>query len=378
MNKKITFLFDDIDPDEGLVPNFTFELFPSTGNNIIERFIKATFSSFEVEFIPTYFADENTPWLYPIFFNNIIFLNSIRHVQQSLPEKVRRGCAKKQGRVIIFVYEAFTGYEAFSVFESVAVEDTPEFIYLTHHVSSVRNIINYDPFILSRELGEIPKYDFSERYLTNFDIRRFSCFLYYYMDCPSRVILLSFLEKTNIIDDTFISAKGQAKNFNQATENLQHTDLGVFDVSFSSYYKVFEKLNIKETLQKSLINIAVEAQILYTTAHQVITEKVFRCIEEEKPFILLSHPKALRYFKELGFMSFSPFICENYDDICDPKERMNYIFHEILRLSKIPIKELEAEIKKLKPVFEHNKKILELNHLKTQTNVYKEVYNELQ
>ena len=377
MGKKLTFLFDDVDPDKGLMPNFTFEPLPSAGKNLIERFIKLTFSNFEVEFKPTYFADENTPWLYPIFLNNLVFLNSLKHVEKSLPEKVRKGVNKKQGKVLIFVLEPFTGYEAFSLFESVATEDTPDFIYLTHHTSSIKNIINYDPSILERELGKIHKYGASEQYLTHLDCRRFSCFLYYYMDCPSRVILLSFLEKTNIIDDTFISAKGQARNFDITLENLQHTDLGNIQASFNSYDKVFEMLNIKETLDKSLINIAVEAEILYESSKRVITEKVFRCIEAEKPFIIISHPKALRYFKELGYMTFSPFICENYDDTRDPKERMNMIFQEIIRLSEIPLEELKTQIERLKPVFEHNKKMLSLNHYTTQINVYKELHDEL-
>jgi hypothetical protein len=54
------------------------------------------------------------------------------------------------------------------------------------------------------------------------------------------------------------------------------------------------------------------------------------------------------------------------------------ILLEIKRLSEIPIDELTAEINKLKPIFEHNKKILALNHLKTQTSVYKELHNGLQ
>ena len=68
-------------------------------------------------------------------------------------------------------------------------------------------------------------------------------------------------------------------------------------------------------------------------------------------------------------MTFSPFICENYDDTRDPKERMNMIFQEIIRLSEIPLEELKTQIERLKPVFEHNKKILALNHYTTQINV---------
>ena len=198
------------------------------------------------------------------------------------------------------------------------------------------------------------------------------------MDCPSRLMFLSFLEKSQIIDDTFISVKDQGKDFDMYLESVQSTNLGSFYSEFCSFEKVFDTLNIVETFEKSLIHITFEAEILYSSPHQVLTEKVYRCVEAEMPFILFSHPNALKYYRYLGFKSFSPFINENYDTEKDPKKRISMILLEIKRLSEIPIDELTAEINKLKPIFEHNKKILALNHLKTQTSVYKELHNGLQ
>ena len=375
MNEKLTFLFDNIDPNKGLVPNLLFEPLPSTGSNLIERFIKLTFDNFDVQFKPTYFADQNTPWLYPIFLNHLIFLNSLRHVRQCLPEKIKSGIRKQEGKVIIIVLEPFDGYEGFRLFESVVTSDTPDFIYLTHHTSTLKNVISYDAGILERDLGKIDSDDIlnNKKYLTQFDNRRFSCFLYFYMDCPSRMLLLSFLEKTNIINDTFISAKKQARDFDIYLKDNQYTELGTTQTSFSSYDKVFRMLNITETLEKSLINIAVEGEVLYNTSRRIITEKIFRCIEAEKPFIIVSHPKALEYFREQGYLSFSSLIDEGYDEVHNPKERLKRIFKEIRRLSEKPVEELKLEIEKLKPIFEHNKKVLLLNHDATQMNVYKEL-----
>lgn len=377
MAKEFTFIFDRIDPEQGLIPNIIFEPLPSVGNHTYERFIRKTFSDYELKFRPTYLVDDEFGWLYPIFLNNLILLNSIRHILSALPSKIKKGIKRKKGKIIIFILEPFSGHEAFSLFESLATQDTPDFIYMTLHTSSIKNVINYDSTILEREQGLIHEFKTSKTCLSHFDNRRFSCFLYYYMDCPSRLMFLSFLEKTNIIDDIFISAKERARDFGVHLKNMGPTDLGRFHASFSSFYKVFDYLSIYETLEKSLINIIFEAEILFDSPNKVITEKVFRCIESEKPFILLSHPEALKYFKNLGYMSFSPLINESYDNINDPKSRVDTVFNEITRLSKIPLEELKVEIDKLKPVFQHNKKILASNHSKTQRKVYKELHNDL-
>ncbi len=376
MSDKLTFIFDRIDPEHGLIPNTVFEPLPSIGDHTYERFLKKTFSNYEVQFKPTYFVDNEFGWLYPIFLNNLIYLNSIRHIKEVLPRKIRIGLYKKRGKIIIFVLEPLIGN--YELVESLIKCDTPDYIYCTHHTSSVPNIINYDATILELDEGKINDKDVYEEVLTGYDNRRFSCFLYYYMDCPSRLMFLSFLEKSQIIDDTFISAKDQGKDFDMYLESMQSTNLGSFYSEFCSFEKVFDTLNIVETFEKSLIHITFEAEILYSSPHQVLTEKVYRCVEAEMPFILFSHPNALKYYRYLGFKSFSPFINENYDTEKDPKKRISMILLEIKRLSEIPIDELTAEINKLKPIFEHNKKILALNHLKTQTSVYKELHNGLQ
>jgi len=377
MAEELTFIFDRIDPEQGLIPNLIFEPLPSVGDHTYERFLKKTFSNYEVKFKSTYFVNDEFGWLYPIFLNDLMYLNSLRYVMLKIPKKIRRALKKRKGKIIIFILEPFTGNLTFSLFEQFATYETPEFIYCTHHTSSLPNIINYDPTILEFDEGKINYRNTNEEILKEYDNRRFSCFLHYYMDCPSRLMFLSFLEKTNIVDEIFISAMDQARHFDVFVKNMEPTDFGRLQASFSSHTKVFDTLNINETLEKSLIHIAFEAEISYSTPNRVLTEKVFRCVEAKMPFLLFSHPNALTYFRYLGFKSFSPFINENYDVEKDPKKRISMLLIEIERLSEMPINELKAGIKKLQPILEHNKKILALNHIKTQTNVYKELHNGL-
>lgn len=375
-NKELTFIFDNIDPVKGPLPNILFETLAS--NHSYEDFLKKIFSDFDVKFKPSYYVDDEFKWLYPIFINNLVYMNSILHIERILPPKVVEGVKQKKGKIIVFILEPVT--DNYHLMETLFYQETPDYIYCTRHASSIKNVFNYDPTILERSkpLHHLKDKDVESRILHGYDDRIFSCFLYFYMDCPTRLIFMSFLETDDLLDKIFISAAAQGKKFDSYLKTLQNTDLGPFDANFSSFSKVFDTLNISEALEKSLINIIFEAEVLYSSAQSLLSEKVFRSIEAEKPFILFAHPEALKYFRELGFRSFSPFIDESYDLHNDPKKRIKIIFREIKRLSQIPINELKDELKNLQPIFDHNKKVLLSMHSNTQTNIYKELCNGLQ
>ena len=124
-------------------------------------------------------------------------------------------------------------------------------------------------------------------------------------------------------------------------------------------------------MKKSLIHIAYESDIISNSDMRLISEKVYRCIEAEIPFIYVSYPYALDYFRSLGFKSFSPFINEDYDKEEDAKKRLYKIFTEIKRLSEIPFNQLKKQIQDLEPIFEHNLKTLSENHNKTQDDIFR-------
>jgi len=373
MSNDIVFLFDKIDPDKGLIPNLSEEPLPSSGQNTYERFLKKTFSNYKVKFKPSYFCEEESGWLYPVFINNLWFLNSVTQIENKLPKKVQQQIWLKKGKVIVFIYEPFfQDMEEFKKFESIASIQTPEFIYCVMHESSIPNIIFYDSCILERNNGHIWGVDDTHKqYLQNKEHKKFSCFLNRYYECNSRFLFLSFLEKTKIIEQIYISARNQAKDFKKYLKGRSNNVFYDSNLNFSSFEKTFNLLNIEETLEKSLIHIIFEGEIVANSDRRHISEKVYRCIEAKVPFILISHPHALKYFRKLGFKSFPKFINENYDKEEDQRKRLTMIFAEIKRLSEIPFDQLEKQIQELKPIFDHNLKILNDNHTKTQNNIYR-------
>ncbi len=72
----------------------------------------------------------------------------------------------------------------------------------------------------------------------------------------------------------------------------------------------------------------------------LISEKLSRPIANMHMFINVGEPGVLAIFREQGYRTFAPFIDERYDDIDDPKARMDAILREVKRLVSMPLEQL--------------------------------------
>lgn len=98
--------------------------------------------------------------------------------------------------------------------------------------------------------------------------------------------------------------------------------------------------------------------ITETTYHENIpffSEKTFKAIAMQHPFILVTAPNSLKFLSDLGYKSFSPYINEEYDTILDHGDRMVAIVKEINRLCQLS----ESEFLKIKTEID---KIAEFNY----------------
>ena len=190
MKNKLTFIFDTIDSNKGPLPNAISEALPS--DRSIEELLRVTFSNFDVKFKSTYFVDDEDKWFYPIFINNLVYMNSLLSLQQKLPKKIRKGLQRKRGKIIVFITEPLNYIDDFRLLETLFGYETPNTIYCTMHSSTIPNMFHYYPWVLNPYHGDIEK-DTSKKMLESFPDRKFSCFLYHYMGCPSRPMFLSFL-----------------------------------------------------------------------------------------------------------------------------------------------------------------------------------------
>lgn len=108
----------------------------------------------------------------------------------------------------------------------------------------------------------------------------------------------------------------------------------------------------------SYFSVVTETNYYNNQPGRFFSEKVFKPVVMEHPFIIVSRPHSLTKFKELGYKSFSPYIDESYDEVEDDSERLLAIVQEIKRLSYLNPIELKEFLKGLKEVCDYNYQVL--------------------
>jgi hypothetical protein len=106
--------------------------------------------------------------------------------------------------------------------------------------------------------------------------------------------------------------------------------------------------------QSSLWHLVNETVFYEPKLH--LTEKVFKPIVAQRPFILVAAPGNLEYLRSYGFQTFDRWIDESYDHIIDPDKRLDAIADEIARFAQMSVRELRDIHRDMLPVLDHNKK----------------------
>ena len=100
--------------------------------------------------------------------------------------------------------------------------------------------------------------------------------------------------------------------------------------------------------------IYVPTETVYHGRRQHLTEKTFKAIALEMPFVLVAPARSLSYLREYGFQTFAPYIDESYDLIEDPVKRIEAVTAILLEIqARSAAAKLELH-EQLLPRVEHN------------------------
>lgn len=100
-----------------------------------------------------------------------------------------------------------------------------------------------------------------------------------------------------------------------------------------------------------------------------LSEKTFKPIAQQHPFIIVSVPRMLDTLRSLGYKTFSPWIDESYDNELDDSLRLLKIVDEIKRLSELTSEELTMFLDNVRNICEHNLAVLmSKTHFITELN----------
>jgi hypothetical protein len=103
----------------------------------------------------------------------------------------------------------------------------------------------------------------------------------------------------------------------------------------------------------SLIYVATET--VYSGNRRHLTEKTFRPIALEMPFVLVAPAHSLAYLREYGFETFHPYIDETYDTVEDPVRRLECVTQILTEIQARSAAAKQELWQNLLPRIEHNR-----------------------
>jgi len=104
----------------------------------------------------------------------------------------------------------------------------------------------------------------------------------------------------------------------------------------------------------------------YNRTSRILSEKTFKPMVNQHPFILVSVPHMLRLLRDNGYQTFDGIIDESYDLELDDSTRLLMIADEIARLSALKDDELSLFLTQARKICNHNRE--HLNSLKDSTS----------
>ena len=101
------------------------------------------------------------------------------------------------------------------------------------------------------------------------------------------------------------------------------------------------------------------------------TEKIWKAVAGKKPFILVGEYHSLVRLRDKGFKTFSQFINEDYDEICDPVIRHREVIKEVNRILSLSDDEYTALLNNMTDIVEYNFKHFIDNDCRTKLRIEK-------
>jgi hypothetical protein len=110
-----------------------------------------------------------------------------------------------------------------------------------------------------------------------------------------------------------------------------------------------------EVADTGLFDIHLVAETLFDTPKIHLTEKVFKPVVMEQPFILFAGPGSLQYMRDYGFQTFGCCWDESYDEIANTEERYAAALDLINWINNLPAEKYKRLIERARLVAKNNR-----------------------
>jgi hypothetical protein len=158
--------------------------------------------------------------------------------------------------------------------------------------------------------------------------------------CPEENVDITIIAQkyTNVyqdITDVFNRAQLPRMFAGEATQNMTSCWLTNFDEA-----------------QDSLVYVPTET--VYFGRRMHITEKTFKAIALEMPFVLVASAGSLAYLREYGFRTFADVFDESYDTETDDILRIEKVVDLLKQLDNLTVEQRQTIHQRCLPIVEHN------------------------
>lgn len=105
--------------------------------------------------------------------------------------------------------------------------------------------------------------------------------------------------------------------------------------------------------QNAFVHVVTETVFYHEKQH--LTEKIFKPIVAERPFMLVGAYKNLEYLRGYGFKTFDRWWSEDYDLETDSEKRISMIVKELKKFISQPEWRLKEIYQEMKPILDYNR-----------------------
>jgi hypothetical protein len=166
-----------------------------------------------------------------------------------------------------------------------------------------------------------------------------------YISCPR----ICPVEGTDILE---LAAQLSDVNYPQAQQTFAAQNLPLNMPGETGHPMHSCWLSLFREAETSLVYLVSET--VATGRRHQLTEKIFKPICLQMPFVLHSTQGALQYLRSYGFQTFGTIWDESYDDIMDDQARIRAIADLLTRLDQQTLAEKQALYLQALPIIQHN------------------------
>jgi hypothetical protein len=233
--------------------------------------------------------------------------------------------------------------------------------------------VSWNYFLDNPSFGNKLK-DFDVEFVNEFNFQ-YKVLCYNRRPHPHRKILMYNILNDSVLKDNTLFSLGYDFDYNQRTDTkVIHSYINDLELS-ENIFQYFSAINthigfdtdidlgvadidtalIKlEDYRKTFVSLVTE-----TNVNQDIlffSEKTYKPIAAQHPFIILGNPNSLKYLKSIGFKTFDKWWDESYDEELDFKIRLEKILDIVKKICTMSYSELYSIRKEMNDVCIYNYK----------------------